>query len=121
MTPPVWDVVVLGGANSDYLIRGNQMPGPGETQEGDEFQSAPGGKGANQAVAAARLGARVAFVGRIGADARGRQILRQLQAERVDCRHVVRDGQYPTGAALIMVAGDGEKRILTAPGADRKS
>jgi len=118
MKKPAWDVVVVGGANTDYLIRGNNMPAPGETVEGFEFQTAAGGKGANQAVAAARLGARVAFVGRVGADQRGRELIAQLKAEGVDCRYVVRDPRHATGTALIMVAGDGEKAILTAPGAN---
>src|SRR5262245_7163961 len=115
-----WDVVVLGGANTDYLIRGKQMPGPGQTVEGFEFQCAAGGKGANQAVAAARLGANVAFIGRVGADERGDALAAQLKAEGVDCRFLARDRRRPTGAALIMVAEDGEKSILTAPGANRE-
>ena len=112
-------MVVLGGANTDYLIRGNKMPAPGQTVEGFKFQTAAGGKGANQAVAAARLGARVAFVGRLGADARGDEIIAQLKAEGVDCRYAVRDRRHATGVALIMVSKDGEKSILTAPGANR--
>jgi len=95
------------------------MPLPGQTVEGFEFQTAAGGKGANQAVAAARLGARVAFVGRVGADARGEEMVAALKRERVDCRYVVRDRRHATGAALIMVSKDGEKSILTAPGANR--
>lgn len=61
-----WDIVVVGGANTDYLVRGPRLPRSGETVEGDTFQIAPGGKGANQAVAAARMGARVAMVARLG-------------------------------------------------------
>jgi ribokinase len=114
-----WDVVVVGGANMDYLVRGATLPKPGETIEGHTFLASPGGKGANQAVAAARLGARVAFVGRVGTDAPGRQLLEQLDAEGVDIRHVVRDKKHPTGVALIMVEENGQKSILTAPGANR--
>jgi ribokinase len=120
MKSPVWDVVVVGGANTDYLIRGTRIPSPGQTVEGFEFQTATGGKGANQAVAAARLGARVAFVGRVGGDVRGHEMLVRLKAEGVDCRYVVRDRKHATGAALIMVAADGEKSILTAPGANKQ-
>ena len=65
------DVVVVGGANTDFLIRGPSLPGPGRSVEGDTFQQAPGGKGANQAVGAARLEATVALIARIGQDARG--------------------------------------------------
>lgn len=114
------EVVVLGGANVDYLIRGPALPAPGSTIEGDEFQEAPGGKGANQAVAAARLGASVAFVGRIGSDARGRSVLDNLKAEGVDTSELSIDPGAPTGIALVMVNGAGEKQIMTAPGANRR-
>ncbi len=116
---PGWDVVVVGGANTDYLVRGPRLPGPGETAQGDEFQEAPGGKGANQAVAAARLGARVAFVGRVGSGDRGDQVLARLHQEGVDTHYVVRDHSTYTGVALVMVAESGEKQILAASGANR--
>jgi ribokinase len=114
-----WDVVVVGGANTDYLVRGPRLPRAGETVVGDVFQPAPGGKGANQAVAAARLGARVAFVARLGLDDRGDEVLGRLAAEGVDARQVTRDADAPTGVALIMVGEGGEKQMLTAPGANR--
>lgn len=115
-----WDVVVVGGANTDYLVRGAKLPAAGETSEGEDFQEAPGGKGANQAIAAARLGARVAFVARIGDDARGESLLSRLQAEGVETRYIVRDPTAPTGVALIMVDQAGQKQILTSPGANRR-
>jgi len=115
-----WDVVVVGGANYDYLVQGPQLPGPGETVQGNEFQEAPGGKGANQAVAVARLGARVALVARIGNDARGDQIMACLATEGVDTTYVVRDIEAQTGVALIQVTEGGEKQILAAPGANRR-
>jgi ribokinase len=115
-----WDIVVVGGANSDFLIRGSALPRPGETIEGDSFQEAAGGKGANQAVAAARLGKRVAFVARMGDDSRADELLAQLQSERVDVSQVVRDPQEPTGAALIQVDAQGHKQIMTAPGANQR-
>jgi ribokinase len=68
-----WDVVIVGGANWDYLVRGPELPRPGGTVRGEQFQEAAGGKGANQAVAAARLGARVTMVARVGDDQRGRR------------------------------------------------
>jgi ribokinase len=114
------DVLVVGGANMDYLVKGPALPRPGVTLEGAEFQEAPGGKGANQAVAAARLGARVALVARVGADARGRSVLERLAAENVDTRAVVTDERVPTGVALVMVDAAGEKQILTTPGANRE-
>jgi len=114
------DVVVLGGANYDYLIRGTRLPHPGETIEGDFFLEAPGGKGANQAVAVARLGSRVAFVARTGADMRGGELLHRLQTEGVDTRYVIRDPESPTGVALISVDARGQKAIVAFPGANRR-
>jgi len=112
------DVLVIGGANTDFLVRGPQLPRPSETIEGETFYSGPGGKGANQAVAAARLGARVAFVGRVGADARGSELVSALAAEGIDVSHVTHDPLGLTGVALVMVDGRGRKQILTAPGAN---
>jgi ribokinase len=79
-----YDVVVIGGVNTDYLVKGERLPARGETLQGEVFQAAPGGKGANQAVAVARLGCRVALIARVGEDDRGEAILRQLAAEGVD-------------------------------------
>ena len=114
------DVVVVGGANYDYLIRGVELPARGETLEGQSFDEAPGGKGANQAVAVARLGGRVAFIGRIGQDARGDQVLSRLQTEGVETAHLVRDSRASTGVALIFVNARGEKQIFAVPGANRR-
>lgn len=114
-----WDVVVVGGANTDYLVRGKDLPRPGETVAGDVFQDAIGGKGANQAVAASRMGARVAFVGRVGNDDRGDQVIDQLDREGVDTSFIVCTDHKPTGVAVIMVNEKGEKQILTAPGANQ--
>jgi ribokinase len=113
-----WDIAVLGGANWDFLVRGPSLPEPGGTVRGDDFQEAPGGKGANQAVAAARLGARTTFIGRVGRDERGLRIVRQLRHEGVDITHVRRDARSPTGIAVVQVEQRGEKQILTAPGAN---
>jgi ribokinase len=113
------DVLVVGGALMDYLVKGPSLPRPGTTVQGTSFQKAPGGKGANQAIAAARLGAAVAFIGRIGIDRDGDEILLRLSAEHVDTRFVLRDPNQHTGVALVMVDEAGEKQILTAPGASR--
>lgn len=113
-----WDVVVLGGANTDYLVRGKELPRPGTTIQGDIFQSAIGGKGVNQAVAASRMGARVAFVGRVGNDDLGDRIIDQLDREGVDTSFIVCTDHKATGAALVMVNEKGERQILTAPGAN---
>jgi ribokinase len=115
-----WDIVVVGGANMDYLVRGEELPKPGETAKGNLFQEAPGGKGANQAVAATRLGARVMLVARVGEDRRGKKILKRLKEEGVDTKFIVRDDANHTGVALVMVEKAGEKQILTAPGVNRE-
>ena len=85
-TGGVFDIAVVGKANIDYLVRGPRLPVPGQSVNGDAFQEAPGGKGANQAVAAARLGAKVALIARVGRDARGDAVLAALHDERVDTR-----------------------------------
>jgi ribokinase len=113
-----FDVLVIGGANYDYLVTGPRLPRPGETVVGTMLSEAPGGKGANQAIGAARLGARTAFVGRVGDDERGRRILAKLGDDRVDARYCVIDREAPTGVALIAVDDRGEKLIVTAPGAN---
>lgn len=113
-----YDVIVVGGLNSDFLGRGPKLPGPGETQSGDTFFSGPGGKGANQAVACARLGARVAMIGAVGDDERGRELTEQLRAERVDVDSVRRVPGMQTGAALIHVDEHAEKQILAVLGAN---
>lgn len=114
------DVLVVGGANIDYSIVAPVLAGAGETVAGETLHEGPGGKGANQAVAAARLGARVAFVGRVGADERGRRLLAALAAERVDTSASIVDDGAPTGVALIMIDARGAKAIMTAPGATRR-
>jgi ribokinase len=114
------DVVVVGKANVDYLARGPALPGPGEGVNGDAFQEACGGKGANQAVGAARLGARVALVARVGSDARGELVLAALRADKVDASHVTRDPQAHTGVALCQVDAAGNKQILSAQGANSR-
>ncbi|HMJ01545.1 MAG TPA: ribokinase, partial [Conexibacter sp.] len=116
----VLDVVVIGGANSDFLLRGKSLPKPGMTIDGEEFQQAPGGKGANQAVAAARLGAKVAFVGRVGADPRGEALRAALEHEGVNVRELSVDPSAATGVASIMVDAEGQKQIMTAPGANHR-
>jgi len=114
-----FDVVVLGGANSDFMVKGARLPRPGETVEGDCFLEAFGGKGANQAVACARLGASVAFIGRVGRDPRGDATIENFRREKVDIRFLRRDARAATGVALIMVDASGEKKIAAAPGANR--
>jgi ribokinase len=109
-------ITVVGSANIDLVARCERLPRPGETLTDAVFQRVPGGKGANQAVAAARLGARVRFVGRVGSDD---LVLRSLRAEDVDIDGVVRD-DGESGVALILVDAGGENVIVVAPGANRR-
>lgn len=114
-------VVVVGSANTDMVARVPRLPQPGETVLGTEFENVPGGKGANQAVAAARLGAVVTFIACVGADGLGDGLVLGLEAEGIDTRHVVRDPDAPTGVALITVdEATGENVIVVASGANAK-
>ncbi|HXQ79716.1 MAG TPA: ribokinase [Opitutaceae bacterium] len=113
-------VVVVGSSNTDMIIRVPRVPGPGETLLGGEFSTAPGGKGANQAVAAARAGGRVAFIARLGRDSLGNEAMTRLRAEGILLSHTVRDDAHPSGVALIFVGSDGENSIAVAGGANQQ-
>jgi ribokinase len=113
-------VTVVGSVNLDLVAFCERLPRPGETLTDAELERVPGGKGANQAVAAAKLGADVRFVGCVGDDEHGRLALLGLQEAGVDLSGVrVVEGE-PTGVALILVGGDGENQIVVAPGANRR-
>lgn len=118
MTPS--PLVVIGSSNTDMVIKMERLPRPGETVLGGEFLTAPGGKGANQAVAAARAGARVEFVARVGNDDLGTRALRNLAAAGVGVEWVTRDASAASGVALIFVAGNGENSIAVAGGANAR-
>jgi ribokinase len=111
-------IAVVGEANTDFVIRGPRLPAPGQSVDGWVFLEAPGGKGLNQAVAAARLGAAVDLVARIGDDRRGHAIREHLAREGVGARYVVRDAVATTGAALVQVEESGRKQTIGAPGAN---
>jgi ribokinase len=113
----VTPLVVLGSANRDYTVVVEQHPLPGETVLGDSLNVATGGKGANQASAAARAGVRPIFIGAVGSDSVGDDILADLTARGVDVALVVRSSE-PSGVALITVSRDGENSIVVAPGAN---
>ncbi len=113
-------IVVVGSSNTDMIIKLDRIPRPGETVLGGEFLTAPGGKGANQAVAAARAGGRVTFIARVGQDIFGQQAVAGFVREGIDVAHVVRDGANPSGVALIFVAADGENSIAVAAGANSR-
>lgn len=111
-------IVVVGSSNTDFIIRLDHIPKPGETILGGEFLTAAGGKGANQAVAAARAGGAVSFVARVGKDSLGDQAVANFVADRIDVSHVNRDARAASGAALIFVARSGENSIAVASGAN---
>jgi ribokinase len=111
--------LVIGGLNMDLVVQVQQLPRPGETVVGEDLLRAGGGKGANQAVAAARLGAEVSMVGRVGHDAFGRELSRSLRDADVSTRWV-QGADRPTGAALILVDSLGENSIAVAPGANQE-
>lgn len=113
-------VIVVGSANVDFVVQTPHIPRPGETVLGHGFVMAMGGKGANQAVGAARLGAEVTFVARVGSDIFGDQCLEAYRAEGIDTRFITRDPQEATGVALIAVAADGENSITVASGANMR-
>ena len=112
-------IVVLGSLNTDLVTMVPHLPRPGETVLGDALHTFPGGKGANQAVAAARLGGRVSMVGRVGADPFGDALVDQLVDAGVDTRGVTRDPALPTGTALIVVDSAGQNQIAVAPGVNQ--
>jgi ribokinase len=112
------NVVVIGSINVDLVVTADRLPLPGETVLGGRFAVHHGGKGANQAVAAARAGARVTMIGAIGSDDNGEGSVASLRDEGVDVSLVRRVEQEPTGVALIVVGPRGENQIAVAPGAN---
>ena len=112
-------IVVVGSINMDLVTQAPRFVGPGETILGERFLTVPGGKGANQAVAAARLGAQVALVGALGRDGFGEQLYAGLMAEHVDLTHIARLDDCASGTASITVAG-GENQIIVVPGANAR-
>ena len=111
-------IAVLGSSNTDMIIKIDRIPKPGETVLGGTFSTAPGGKGANQAVAAARAGGDVAFIARVGTDMFGDKAVEGYKDEGIDVSHVLRDGGRPSGVALIFVDQKGENSIAVAGGAN---
>ena len=113
-------IVVVGSVNLDLAASVSRLPIAGETVTGAELNRFPGGKGANQALAAKRLGADVFMIGRVGDDAAADEALALLQSDAVDLSGCGRDTDAPTGIALIAVAPSGENQIVVAPGANRQ-
>jgi ribokinase len=111
-------VAVVGSLNMDLVARAARLPLPGETLAGQSFTQVPGGKGGNQAVAAARLGAQVAMLGRVGADANGVALRAGLEAERIDCSALENSPSAPTGVALIIVDDGSQNAIVIIAGSN---
>jgi len=111
-------ILVVGSSNTDMIIKLDRIPKPGETILGGEFVTAAGGKGANQAVGAARAGGAVTFIARVGRDMFGDQAVAGFVKDRINVNYVFRDKTAPSGVALIFVAKDGENSIAVASGAN---
>jgi len=111
-------IVVVGSVNMDLVMKAAYVPKPGENVFAESFEKFPGGKGANQAVAASRLGASVSLVARVGDDAFGDELVGTIEMAGVDCTHVMRVVDTPTGTALIIVDDAGENAIVVARGAN---
>jgi ribokinase len=115
----VGGVFVVGSINQDFVLAVGRRPEPGETVTDAELTLLPGGKGANAAIAAARLGADVSMLGRVGEDAFGQDLIRNLRDNGVDAKYVRTTPDAPTGSAFITVTPDGENAIVVSPGANR--
>ena len=113
-------IIVAGSANTDMVVKAKKLPLPGETIMGGNFFMNAGGKGANQAVAAARLGGNVGFVAKLGNDIFGKQIIDGLKKEGIRTEYIFIDPDTTSGTALIMVNDEGENCIVVAPGANAR-
>ena len=111
-------IVVVGSSNIDMVIKGDKIPRPGETVIGGDFFKAAGGKGANQAVAAARAGGQVSFISSVGNDIFGKEAISNYREDGIDSRAIKTDPEHATGTALILIDKDGENSISVAPGAN---
>jgi ribokinase len=111
-------IVVVGSSNTDMVIKAGRLPAPGETVLGGTFMMNAGGKGANQAVAAARLGGNVVFIAKTGEDIFGKQAIELFKQEGIDTSYIIHDSENPSGVALITVDDNGENCIVVASGAN---
>jgi ribokinase len=111
-------IVVIGSINTDMVVRSPQIPAPGQTLMGHSFVTTGGGKGANQAVAAARLGARVSLIAKLGGDAFGEMAIENFKKENINTTHILVDDNAPSGVAFIVIDDKGENSIVVAPGAN---
>jgi ribokinase len=114
------DILVIGSLNMDLVVKTTRLPKPGETIQGEGLRRIPGGKGANQAVAAAKLGKDVHMVGRVGEDSFGQSLISGLSQHGVDTKNVIVDPDAPTGTAVILVDELGENCIVISSGSNGK-
>ena len=112
-------IFVIGSINTDMVAMTEVLPSPGETVMGGEFMMTAGGKGANQAVAAARMGGDVTMIGRLGNDVFAEQSIKRLKSENINCEFITKDTEKASGVALISVDQNGENHIVVAPGANK--
>ena len=115
MSVPIY---IIGSSNTDMVVKAERLPSPGETILGGKFLMNAGGKGANQAVAAARLGGHISLIANLGDDLFGRQAIEQFKTENINTDYITIDPVYPSGVALINVDAKGENCIAVAPGAN---
>ncbi len=113
-------IVVVGSSNTDMIIKAPRIPKPGETVLGGQFSMAPGGKGAIQAVAAARAGGDVIFIARVGTDFFGERAIKSFSLDKIDASLISKDKEEPSGIALVFVGEDGQNSIAVAAGANAK-
>jgi ribokinase len=111
-------ICILGSINMDLVLKVDKMPEAGQTILSKEYSKLPGGKGANQAVAAQRLGANVCFIGKVGDDENGKSLLKSLKEDKIDVKNVMISNNNPTGMAIITVDDDGRNSIIVVPGAN---
>lgn len=114
------NIIVVGSINMDLVVQTNRAPVKGETLSGIAYQTIPGGKGANQAVAVAKLGGQVCFVGRVGNDGFGKKMMQAMKSEGIYDEYIVTDPESTTGMAFIVVESEGDNRIIVVPGANAR-
>lgn len=112
------NILVIGSSNTDLVIQADHFPKPGETVMGETFNTFAGGKGANQAVASARLGGRVTFIAKVGSDGFGTKAISGFKKEGIDTNHIIKDNDAPSGVASIILDKSGQNTIVVAPGAN---
>lgn len=113
-------IVIIGSINVDMVVRSSQLPFPGQTMMGHSFKTTYGGKGANQAIAAARLGSEVSLIARIGTDAFGKMSIENFKKENIGIENIYTDSDAQSGVAFIVVDDKGENMIVVAPGANAR-